>query len=134
MPQFTFTFRMATATDGKEEAWTLFDKLRGILINSTLQYNSGLLEMDGKDIPISQRDWDIQETQKRVRAEQSRLREIAHLKGRLSELEAVGETSGSWTYTRKRTKAEVIAAKKTMQCCCNRHADYLPCDCLEEAE
>lgn len=32
-----------------------------------------------------------------------------------------------------RTKSEVIAARGTVEGCCDRFADYLPCDCLAEA-
>ncbi len=32
-----------------------------------------------------------------------------------------------------RTKSQVLAAKKTVQGCCNRHADMQGCDCLDKA-
>lgn len=34
---------------------------------------------------------------------------------------------------KRRTRSEVIAAKKTIGGCCSRHADNQACDCLSEA-
>lgn len=38
-----------------------------------------------------------------------------------------------WAALPFRTRAEVEAAKRTPIGCCNRHADYLACDCLTQA-
>lgn len=35
---------------------------------------------------------------------------------------------------RRRTRAEVIAARATVVGCCEHHADNMACSCLEEAE
>ena len=37
-------------------------------------------------------------------------------------------------HVRKRKKSEVLAAQSSVMGCCDRHADNMACDCLEEAE